>query len=96
MTSFGNQFLERERERMEEKRQRIEDRKQKMTTAPTTVAPKDKAENEHHNEVKAGGEKTLKIEVHATAMHHQEVEPIVAHSLSHEISHGQAVSSTME
>ena len=37
----------------------------------------------------------LKIEVHATATHHeaqQHLEPKVAHSQSHEFSHGQAVS----
>ncbi len=33
----------------------------------------------------------LKIEVHATAVHHEQVEPIVAHAQSHEISHNQAV-----
>jgi amyloid beta A4 protein len=32
----------------------------------------------------------LKIEVHATAVHHEQVEPIVAHAQSHEISHNQA------
>ena len=37
----------------------------------------------------------LKIEVHATATHHeaeQQLEPKVAHSQSHDFSHGQAVS----
>ena len=36
--------------------------------------------------------KELKIEVHATAVHHEKLEPIVAHAQSHEISHNQAVS----
>ena len=31
--------------------------------------------------------KELKIEVHATAVHHEKLEPIVAHAQSHEISH---------
>ena len=35
--------------------------------------------------------KELKIEVHATAVHHEKLEPIVAHAQSHEISHNQAV-----
>jgi amyloid beta A4 protein len=34
--------------------------------------------------------KELKIEVHATAVHHEKLEPIVAHAQSHEISHNQA------
>ena len=37
----------------------------------------------------------LKIEVHATATHHEaerQLEPKVAHSQSHDFSHGQAVS----
>ena len=39
----------------------------------------------------------LKIEVHATATHHeaeQQLEPKVAHSQSHDFSHGQAVSNS--
>ena len=35
----------------------------------------------------------IKVEVHATAVHHDQVlEPKVAHAMSHEISHSQAVS----
>ena len=35
----------------------------------------------------------IKVEVHATAVHHdQVVEPKMAHAMSHEISHSQAVS----
>ena len=39
----------------------------------------------------------LKIEVHATATHHEaerQLEPKVAHSQSHDFSHGQAVSTS--
>merc|ERR1712029_438078 len=34
--------------------------------------------------------KELKIEVHATAVHHEQIQPIVAHAQSHEISHEHA------
>ena len=35
----------------------------------------------------------IKVEVHATAVHHDQVlEPKMAHAMSHEISHSQAVS----
>jgi hypothetical protein len=36
--------------------------------------------------------KPLKIEVHATAMHHEQLVPKVAHSQTHEFGHNQAVS----
>ena len=38
--------------------------------------------------------KPLKIEVHATAMHHEQLVPKVAHSQTHDFGHNQAVSST--
>ena len=86
---------------MEEKRQRIEARKAMM--APTTSTksaekPKEdkkvpkKATTPKKEELK---KPELKIEVHATATHHEaekHLEPKVAHSQSHEFSHGQAVS----
>ena len=86
---------------MEEKRQRIEARKAMM--APTTSTksvekPKEdkkvpkKATTPKKEELK---KPELKIEVHATATHHEaekHLEPKVAHSQSHEFSHGQEVS----
>ena len=36
--------------------------------------------------------KPLKIEVHATAMHHEQLIPKVAHSQTHDFGHNQAVS----
>ena len=36
--------------------------------------------------------KELKIEVHATAVHHEQLQPVVAHAQAHEISHEHAVS----
>ena len=38
----------------------------------------------------ASGAKELKIEVHATAVHHEKLDPIVAHAQSHDLSHESA------
>lgn len=74
-----------EQEKMMEKQERIQERKQELemetTRAPLEVEPKTEESVQ-----------TLKIEVHATATHHKEVDPIVAHAMSHEFSHGEAVS----
>ena len=35
---------------------------------------------------------STQVEVHATAVHHELLEPKVAHAQAHEISHSQAVS----
>merc|ERR1739838_656459 len=74
---------ERERERIEEKKQRVAS--EKKSDKPTKDSNKIEL-------VSAPVEpaKELKIEVHATAVHHEKLEPIVAHAQSHEISHNQA------
>ena len=36
------------------------------------------------------GTKELKIEVHATAVHHEKLDPIVAHAQAHDLSHESA------
>jgi amyloid beta A4 protein len=81
---------ERERERQEEKLQRVHQRKEEeerreTTAAEPTAAPTQKTstEQESHDD--------LKIEVHATATHHLQEEPVVAHVQSHQFSHGQSV-----
>merc|ERR1712001_792266 len=38
----------------------------------------------------ASGAKELKIEVHATAVHHEKLDPIVAHAQAHDLSHESA------
>ena len=82
---------ERERERMEEKRDRLAEKRQQMAAAAATE-PTAEEEADDTKEAK----KTLRIEVHATATHHgvqqhQQLEPVVAHSQQHDISHNQAV-----
>lgn len=69
------------------------------STAPTTFAskvPDEKPEpadaQEPDHTASSSHKKTLKIEVHATATHHERVEPIVAHAQQHDLSHNQAVS----
>ena len=47
---------------------------------------------EQEQEVAGDSRGDIKVEVHATAVHHDQVlEPKVAHAMSHEISHSQAV-----
>jgi len=65
--------------------ERKEEERRETTAAETTeTTTKEPAtETESHDD--------LKIEVHATATHHLQEEPVVAHVQSHEFSHGQAV-----
>lgn len=87
-----SKIQERERERAEDKKARIQDKKttlkqeKDLTTMASAPAKAAKVEPEPVEPAKE-----LKIEVHATAVHHEKVEPIVAHAQSHEISHNQAV-----
>jgi len=77
---------ERERERQEEKLQRVHERKE---------AEKEEAEAATTSETTASeAREDLKIEVHATATHHLQEEPVVAHARSHSFSHGQAVNAS--
>ncbi len=70
---------------MEEKKQRIAERKMAEATTEATTSKTEAGTPEQPP-------KELKIEVHATAVHHAEkLEPKVAHVQSHEFSHSQAV-----
>jgi hypothetical protein len=94
---------ERERERMEEKRQRLEARKAAMTSTVESVVTSVVTEEATSSampvtpaaETKEAA-KPLKIEVHATAMHHEQLVPKVAHSQNHDFGHNQAVSTFAE
>lgn len=87
-----SKIQERERERQEDKKARIAEKKttlmQELKEDLTTLASAPPAPAAAEAVEPA---KELKIEVHATAVHHEKVEPIVAHAQSHEISHNQAV-----
>ena len=89
---------ERERERTEEKKQRVSGKKMattittgkveetpKLMEASTTAASSPQLEGGV-----ASGAKELKIEVHATAVHHEKLDPIVAHAQAHDLSHESA------
>lgn len=91
-------FLEREMERMEEKKQRIEERKKEEQISETVPTHSETLQTTAlppamDMGVVDSGKKTLKIEVHATATHHHEqLEPVIAHAQTHEISHTSSVS----
>jgi len=84
---------ERERERIEEKKQRLASEK-KTTQSQADKVPSEDSTTAASAPAAVGTAvepaKELKIEVHATAVHHEKLEPIVAHAQSHEISHNQA------
>jgi hypothetical protein len=86
---------------MEEKKQRVAERKV-ATATMTAAAMEDKAAtkkmilDDAPTTSSSPKAKELKIEVHATAVHHEKLEPIIAHSQSHEISHNQAVNQVVE
>ena len=86
---------------MEEKRQRQEARKAAVAAMTSTVeSVVTSVVTEETSavpvttsaEVKEAAVKPLKIEVHATAMHHEQLVPKVAHSQNHDFGHNQAVS----
>ena len=86
---------EKEREQQEEKKERIKEKKAEEGELSTeSLAATETAETEPTPGVKemlGGGD--IKVEVHATAVHHDQVlEPRLSHAMSHEISHSQAVS----
>ena len=90
---FGFFFAERERERLEEKKQRESEKTTSKAEEEVKAAEAEESTtlpSPAINEVEPA--KELKIEVHATAVHHEQIQPIVAHAQSHEISHEHAVS----
>ena len=97
-TIFLGAFAERERERLEEKKQREQSEKTTSKASQAEEVAEEKvqesttlpAANPAINEVEPA--KELKIEVHATAVHHEQIQPVVAHAQAHEISHEHAVS----
>ena len=81
--------------REKEKKEEEEKTEKSVETAATelvTAAVQEETETTEGmaKEVKEEAEKTLKVEVHATAVHHDvHVEPRVAHAKAHEFSHQQ-------
>jgi len=94
-SEMESKIREKEREQEEEKMERMKEKKAEelaaleprteiQETEPTSESPAVK------EEVRSGGG-DIKVEVHATAVHHdQVVEPRMSHAMNHEISHSQA------
>ena len=86
-------IIEKEREQQEEKKERIQEKKAEELSTESIVAT-ETVQTEPSPVVKemmGGGD--IKVEVHATAVHHDQVlEPRLSHAMNHEISHSQAVS----
>jgi amyloid beta A4 protein len=105
-SDMKSRIQERERERTEEKKQRVSGKKMATTIttgkveetpklieveASTTESAVSQQLEDGGSEVAASdGTKELKIEVHATAVHHEKLDPIVAHAQAHDLSHESA------
>ena len=86
-------FSEREKERIAEKKQRVSESKKMATTVTTGKVEETPKLMEAPTSTPAAphmDSKELKIEVHATAVHHEKLEPIVAHAQTHELHHDSA------
>jgi len=86
---------EKEREQEEEKQERLKENKEESLgsaveplSVATEVAPL--AEETVQTDPAPPKDQSIKVEVHATAVHHELLEPRVAHAQQHEISHSQA------
>lgn len=83
-----------EMEQQNEKKERIKEKKVEATVevieaVTEEVVAVEESETEAVPPKVSGGD--IKVEVHATAVHHdQQLEPKVAHAQAHEISHSQA------
>merc|ERR1719367_494453 len=86
---------EKEREQQQEKEERVQEKKEEQeldaveaVTERVVAFETVETESTPAKEVASGD---IKVEVHATAVHHDQVlEPKMAHAMSHEISHSQA------
>merc|ERR1719229_719011 len=99
INNFRSKIKEKECEQQEEKQER--ERKEEAVEEEAEVATKvmevvteevvSEADNqEGHTEPALPKDESIKVEVHATAVHHELLEPKVAHAQAHEISHSQA------
>ena len=91
---------EKEREEEEEKQEAAEKEKKDANAEPieglpvevATEATAEVSEETAQTEPVPAKDESIKVEVHATAVHHEVLEPKMAHAQTHEISHSQAVS----
>ena len=94
-SEMESKMKEKAREEKAEEKKVEEDAKKEQEGVTEMVVPFETMATEptpgaKENIVNSGD---IKVEVHATAVHHDQVlEPKMAHAMSHEISHSQAVS----
>ena len=96
-SEMESKIKEKEREQQQEKREKVQEKKVEELDAVEALTERVVAfetvetESTPAKEEMVSGD--IKVEVHATAVHHDQVlEPKMAHAMSHEISHSQAVS----
>ena len=96
-SEMESKIKEKEREQEQEKVEKVQEKKEEQeldaveaVTERVVAFETVETESTPAKEVVSGD---IKVEVHATAVHHDQVlEPKMAHAMSHEISHSQAVS----
>jgi hypothetical protein len=92
-----DKIKEKEREQQAEKMEREKEKKDEEVVEEETATEEVEAATEGvaetaQTEPVPPKDDSIKVEVHATAVHHELLEPRVAHAQAHEISHSQAVS----
>jgi len=94
-SEMEEKMKEKEREQQEEKQEREKkEEEEEVATKVVEVVTEEvvsEADNqEGQTEPALPKDESIKVEVHATAVHHELLEPKVAHAQAHEISHSQA------
>merc|ERR1712209_323946 len=84
-SEMEEKIKEKEREQQEEKQER-----EKKVEVVTEEVVSEADNQEGQTEPALPKDESIKVEVHATAVHHELLEPKVAHAQAHEISHSQA------
>merc|ERR1719400_112223 len=87
-SEMEEKIKEKEREQQEEKQER--ERKEEAVELVTEEVVSEADNQEGQTEPALPKDESIKVEVHATAVHHELLEPKVAHAQAHEISHSQA------
>jgi len=81
---------EKERQQEEEKQERVKEKKAEEAAKVEVATEVIVSEETVQTEPAPPKDESIKVEVHATAVHHEILEPKIAHAQSHEISHSQA------
>jgi len=81
---------EKERQQEEEKQERVKEKKAEEAAKVEVATEIIVSEETVQTEPAPPKDESIKVEVHATAVHHEILEPKIAHAQTHEISHSQA------